>query len=845
MKKIFSFIMLLTLFCGVGWAAETTYSMTPNQQTTGSNSTAYVTSLTEFTYNQVSWKMNQWNPKTLQIKTNQSSATSEFRFYNTSAFSGRITKVVITFKTLAVSDANKLMFLGGTSEVTATTGGTAGTWDETNLTLTWEPDANTDYTYFAFYQDGKAASGTNFLAEEDAIVVTYEGGSEPPTPTYQTIPYTESLVSSQGQFTIEDVSLGGLTAVWKTSQYGMTANGYNCTGDIESWFISPLIDGTTVSAINLNFDESLNFFANDEAAASEATLWVREGADGEWVNVTIPTHTVDATNGWHNAGDIDLSAYAGKVFQIAFKFTATTTNPGRWELKNLAITEGVEPPAEVATVAEFNALDQGKEFVFTGTGLIATVQKGKYLYAQDETGGMLIYGTITPEYALGDIIPAGFSAKKGAYNGAPQAGDPADFEDAVDSGTITAKEFAAADFAAATFAELSNFGIYGVVRGVTVSGNSITLADGETTVATYNTFADVPESTSGNTYDVYGIMGWHNGLQFLPTEYVQMATTAHAAPTITVNPDQETYFVGDEVTVKFTSEETDVNIGYDIEDTETFPAAYRPLGNGDSITVTLNEPGVVNVRAFAYGYNEGDVLGNSEVVTKTLTFVAKPELGDQYELVTSADQIAADKEYVLAYSDETVTVAMGAADTYGSNNVRVSVEAGSSEFTLEDGVITLMSTTTVTPFTLETSETEGFYNIKIDDDQYIYWTSGNTAATGSTLGDVTVALDSVGNALIKYNVTEDRYLQYNASSPRFCFYKGTQKYPQLYVKKAATPAYKIGDVNGDGEVDVRDITALIDVIMNSITDNPRADVSEDGEIDVRDITALIDIIMNS
>ena len=54
-----------------------------------------------------------------------------------------------------------------------------------------------------------------------------------------------------------------------------------------------------------------------------------------------------------------------------------------------------------------------------------------------------------------------------------------------------------------------------------------------------------------------------------------------------------------------------------------------------------------------------------------------------------------------------------------------------------------------------------------------------------------------------------------------------------------------GDVNGDGEVDVRDITALIDVIMNSITDNPRADVNADKDIDVRDITALIDIIMNS
>ncbi len=53
-----------------------------------------------------------------------------------------------------------------------------------------------------------------------------------------------------------------------------------------------------------------------------------------------------------------------------------------------------------------------------------------------------------------------------------------------------------------------------------------------------------------------------------------------------------------------------------------------------------------------------------------------------------------------------------------------------------------------------------------------------------------------------------------------------------------------GDVNEDGEVDVRDITALIDIIMNSGT-SAAADVSEDGEIDVRDITALIDIIMNS
>ena len=65
----------------------------------------------------------------------------------------------------------------------------------------------------------------------------------------------------------------------------------------------------------------------------------------------------------------------------------------------------------------------------------------------------------------------------------------------------------------------------------------------------------------------------------------------------------------------------------------------------------------------------------------------------------------------------------------------------------------------------------------------------------------------------------------------------------IEVALANQPQWLQGDVNHDGEVDVRDITALIDVIMNSSV-NPEADVNRDGDIDVRDITALIDIIMS-
>ena len=671
--------------------------------------------------------------------------------------------------------------------------------------------------------------------ENEEVMIT---GQWPGAYETVTIPYEETLVSDIGKFVVENVEMGGLETIWQSNQYGLTGNGYNCTGNVESWCLSPLIDASSVAGVTLTFDENARFFA-DSVFAEQATLWVREGSDGAWAAVTIPNHVIATSNSFANVGDIDLSAYAGKVFQLGFKYTATTTSPGRWEIKNLAVTETAAQVPQVATVAEIKASTD--KFEFSGTSLVATAQNGSYLYAQDATGGILIYGSVGQTYKLGQVIPAGFTGTLSEFHGAPQVGSPADFTAATDSVEVTPVEFAVADF------KLDNFGIYGVVRGATVSGNTIAFSD--TTFATYTTLASVPTDASGKIYDVYGIMGWRDGVQFLPTEYIATGATNHAAPTITVDPEKEVYFVGENVTVTFTSEETDVNIGYDIEDITTFPDVYTPLGNGESIIVTANEPKTVNVRAFAYGYNEGDELGKSEVVTKAITFIVEPEAGDQYELVTSADQIAAGNEYVLVYSDDNVTKAMAGSYTT-TTTFRSVVDAGETEFVINDTILTLMSGTQVTPFTLEAAETEGYYNIKIDGDQYIYWESGNSALTGETKGEVTVTLDSEGNVEIQYNESnenEDRFLRYNTSSPRFAFYKSGQKNGQLYVKKAAATV-KPGDANEDGEVDVRDITTIINYILGN---NPspfnfnNANVNGDDTVNVMDVTVIINMILGT
>ena len=57
-------------------------------------------------------------------------------------------------------------------------------------------------------------------------------------------------------------------------------------------------------------------------------------------------------------------------------------------------------------------------------------------------------------------------------------------------------------------------------------------------------------------------------------------------------------------------------------------------------------------------------------------------------------------------------------------------------------------------------------------------------------------------------------------------------------------ATAVGDVNGDGRVNVSDVSALINMILGlTPMDKTRADVNGDGRVNVSDVTALINIIL--
>lgn len=61
------------------------------------------------------------------------------------------------------------------------------------------------------------------------------------------------------------------------------------------------------------------------------------------------------------------------------------------------------------------------------------------------------------------------------------------------------------------------------------------------------------------------------------------------------------------------------------------------------------------------------------------------------------------------------------------------------------------------------------------------------------------------------------------------------------------PAFLLGDVNGDGQITIADVTALVNIILGKDTtgqyNHATADVNQDNQITIADVTALVNIIL--
>ena len=114
----------------------------------------------------------------------------------------------------------------------------------------------------------------------------------------------------------------------------------------------------------------------------------------------------------------------------------------------------------------------------------------------------------------------------------------------------------------------------------------------------------------------------------------------------------------------------------------------------------------------------------------------------------------------------------------------------------------------------------------------------NTVVTGLEAGEWKLAID-VDNIAAGLTATP---VTLNATQS-FSIPAGGYK---VYYKGDPAPQWLVGDVNGDGEVNIADVTRIIDVILGGEADAAllaRADVNGDGEVNIGDVTKTIDLIL--
>ena len=155
----------------------------------------------------------------------------------------------------------------------------------------------------------------------------------------KTLPYTESFATSLGDFSINNVNLGTLSAIWShdASYKCAIASGYGGAVGNEAWLVSPTIDLTSASSPLLSFDHAKGY--SNSGDEERCTVWIKKEG-GEFTQLTIPAAY---PNSWSfiTSGDISLKEYVGSKVVIGFKYilVGNSSNAPKWEIQNFSVED--------------------------------------------------------------------------------------------------------------------------------------------------------------------------------------------------------------------------------------------------------------------------------------------------------------------------------------------------------------------------------------------------------------------------------------------------------------------------------------------------------------------------
>ena len=171
-----------------------------------------------------------------------------------------------------------------------------------------------------------------------AGLIGFDGSSNPSGPDD---PAAESLTLLQSTsangllgWTIEKVK--GDRDVWSwasyNSAYYLNATAFGSETENESWAVSPVVDLSAVKSATVSFEHAAKFQTTIKELCG---FYVREAGSQAWQKLDIPQWPAPDAWNWKSSEDIDLSAFAGKLVQVAFKYAGSAAGSDQWEIRNL------------------------------------------------------------------------------------------------------------------------------------------------------------------------------------------------------------------------------------------------------------------------------------------------------------------------------------------------------------------------------------------------------------------------------------------------------------------------------------------------------------------------------
>ena len=216
-------------------------------------------------------------------------------------------------------------------------------WAESNIDLS--AFSGVVYIGWRYYSKAGGSDASSTYCIDNVNIGGASGTPDTPTPPQGGSTIYEGLKATDNDatgWTFNDVVMPSqLKNIWRWADYNgshyLNASAY-ASGSAyasESYAISPEMSFEGYKSVTATFEHAAKF---QTTLRSLCGVCIREAGTTEWTPIAVPAWPEAGSWAFADSGSLDLSAFAGKKVQIAFKYASSSSGADTWEIKNLKVT---------------------------------------------------------------------------------------------------------------------------------------------------------------------------------------------------------------------------------------------------------------------------------------------------------------------------------------------------------------------------------------------------------------------------------------------------------------------------------------------------------------------------